>query len=311
MPLLGTDEAGFGPNLGPLVIVATAWDTTAADSDALRDLLVDVASSSPDQVRLHLADSKAVHVTGKPLASSPLARAARGILAAAGVSGTSLRETITALDIEQADPIAGVPWFERDSDDTPPPEDSGPAAFATTIRRLGIGVRVAADVIPAAAYNDLLDQYGSKGQLLSRRTLRLLRRLWTPGDDATIVCDKHGGRDKYGPLLQECVLDMEPSAGSLFGPAVETLAEGRLRSQYRIGRSHLTFEQKAEAHVQVACASIIAKWLRERTVDAFNAYWTRHQPDLKPTRGYPNDAVRWRNELRDCEIDERTLWRRK
>ena len=28
--VIGTDEAGYGPNLGPLVVAATAWQLAAA-----------------------------------------------------------------------------------------------------------------------------------------------------------------------------------------------------------------------------------------------------------------------------------------
>ena len=32
--VIGTDEAGYGPNLGPLVVAATAWRIAAAVDDA-------------------------------------------------------------------------------------------------------------------------------------------------------------------------------------------------------------------------------------------------------------------------------------
>ena len=31
--VVGTDEAGYGPNLGPLVVGATAWEAAAAPGD--------------------------------------------------------------------------------------------------------------------------------------------------------------------------------------------------------------------------------------------------------------------------------------
>ena len=308
---LGTDEAGFGPNLGPLVIAATRW---TGPVESLRDALADVASDRLGEAsKLTLADSKAVHRTGATLAGSELAAAARGTLAAAGIRTSSLRELVTTLAIDHADPLAGVPWFEADALDTPP-DDPRIDRFAQAVRDAGLTVSVQADVIPAGAYNALLDRVGSKGQLLSRRTLRLLRHLWGPGEPAAIVCDKHGGRDKYRPLLQEFALDAGGPASTtdLFGPQIETLAEGRLASAYRIGDSAIRFEQKAERHLPVACASLVAKWIRERAMDAFNAYWAVRRPDVPPTRGYPNDAVRWREAVGAIDgVDESILWRRK
>ena len=317
LPLIGTDEAGFGPNLGPLVIAATRWDGPADSSEALRDLLADVASETTAPDRLPLADSKLVHSAGTPLAGSPLAQAACGTMLAAGVdpTGRTIRSLAAALDPFGGNPLAEPPWFAGDADAAGDPVRITPAveAFAAAVAERGISVRVAADVIPAAAYNDLLDRYGSKGQLLSRRTLRLLRSLWRVGEPAAIVCDKHGGRDKYAELLRDCLADAdaEPDPSLLFGPAVETVREGRLRSVYRVGQSGLTFEQKAESHLPVACASLVAKFVREWAMDAFNAYWSARREGLAPTRGYPNDAQRWRSELGDCDLDERMLWRRK
>ena len=321
---IGTDEAGFGPNLGPLVIGLTRWEGPVDD---LREGLAEVASEAAVPAKLRLTDSKAIHkpaaVRGgdgnasDALAASELAIAARGLLAAAGINATTLRDLVVALDPEHADALAGVPWLVEAAP-VPCPDDPRIGRFAAGVRAAGLTLQVRADVIPAAAYNALLDRVGSKGQLLSRRTLRLLRSVWTPGDAATIVCDKHGGRDKYTPLLQEFAFDIaaaDAPSDSLFGPAIETLEEGRLRSRYRIAgdgtATAITFEQKAESHLPVACASIVAKWLRERAMDAFNAYWTARQPGLRPTRGYPNDAARWRDDLATLDCDENTLWRRK
>ena len=53
--------------------------------------------------------------------------------------------------------------------------------------------------------------------------------------------------------------------------------------------------------------------LRELAMRAFNAFWTAHQPGLKPTAGYPVDARRFRAEiatkLDELAIDSHLLWR--
>ena len=54
---LGVDEAGYGPNLGPLVVAATVWASdgraTASEPDSpdLYDLLADVTPGSPSEIR--------------------------------------------------------------------------------------------------------------------------------------------------------------------------------------------------------------------------------------------------------------------
>jgi hypothetical protein len=46
---------------------------------------------------------------------------------------------------------------------------------------------------------------------------------------------------------------------------------------------------------------------------AFNAFWLRHQPALRPTAGYPGDARRFKNEIAELQttlgISDRQLWR--
>ena len=41
----------------------------------------------------------------------------------------------------------------------------------------------------------------------------------------------------------------------------------------------------------VALASIVSKAVRELWMDVFNAHWSARIPDLRPTAGYPNDAI--------------------
>ncbi len=119
--------------------------------------------------------------------------------------------------------------------------------------------------------------------------------------DATL--DKHGGRNRYGDLLQEQFPEH----------LVTPLIESRPESRYRWGPHSFCFRSKGEAEAPVALASMIAKLLRELSMKAFNAYWQSHLPDLKPTAGYPVDAKRFRREIaekqRELGIEDRSLWR--
>ena len=68
--LVGVDEAGYGPNLGPLVIAATVWrvpesllTSDAALHDALAGVICQTASDADSQ-RLAIADSKKLYKPG-------------------------------------------------------------------------------------------------------------------------------------------------------------------------------------------------------------------------------------------------------
>ena len=46
--IIGTDEAGYGPNLGPLVVAATAWRVKATPANAAVYLETAVAAAQRD-----------------------------------------------------------------------------------------------------------------------------------------------------------------------------------------------------------------------------------------------------------------------
>jgi hypothetical protein len=58
---------------------------------------------------------------------------------------------------------------------------------------------------------------------------------------------------------------------------------------------------------------MVAKYLRELSMHAFNAYWQSHVPHLKPTAGYPGDAKRFKLDIavkqRELAISDDILWR--
>jgi len=61
--LIGTDEAGYGPNLGPLTITGTLWKNLSNQAclyDALDNVIKPAPDRKPDN-RLVVADSKVVY----------------------------------------------------------------------------------------------------------------------------------------------------------------------------------------------------------------------------------------------------------
>jgi hypothetical protein len=117
------------------------------------------------------------------------------------------------------------------------------------------------------------------------------------------VADKHGGRNRYDGYLQEIAE----------GAMIFRLREAHDVSRYRIGKTELRFQAGGEAHLPVALASMVSKYVRELSMELFNRFWAAHVPDLKPTKGYPIDAQRFRAEIaeaqRRLEIPDEALWR--
>lgn len=316
--LIGTDEAGYGPNLGPLVISATVWHAPdqAANGD-LYSLLDGVVSRTfrgrSNPTSIPIADSKTLYKPGGGLAA--LEYGVLSTLAATGIKVANWREAWQALAPHSQPWLAAIPWYR--AFDRNLPLDADPEQVQCLSERFqqridDIAVRLvtirSVAVFPEE-FNDRVDQTGSKGAVLSGLTIELIKQLLAPlGDEAILVqCDKHGGRNKYGPLLQQAFPDH----------LVEVRGEGRAQSIYRWGppnrRVEIRFVAKGESFLPSALASMASKYLRELAMMAFNQFWKKHVPGLKATAGYPADARRFKSDIAACQtrlqIADRILWR--
>ncbi len=318
--VLGTDEAGYGPNLGPLVVTATLWevpDDAQADSfyDRLPGLIVPTArQAAADNGRcLVVADSKRLYQPG-----GGLRHLERGVLGALGLLGIDYDLWSDAWDALVPDSLvtlARIPWYAQYNETVP--IDAASDDLVGLVPRLskgltdaGIRLRsVASEAIFPARFNELLLLHESKGAALSHVSLNLAAQAIADLDTGpiAIVCDKHGGRNRYGRLLEEYFP----------GWLVENHGEGRERSEYAFGpperRVRACFRARAEACMPVALASMVSKYLRELAMRAFNEFWHRRVPGLKPTAGYPVDAARFRRDIAETQaalgIDDNMLWR--
>jgi hypothetical protein len=175
-----------------------------------------------------------------------------------------------------------------------------------------VGVRLEglqARAIFPEQFNALIAECGTKSTALSRSSLQLLAEVLpdTANEDIRVVCDKHGGRNRYGPLLQQQFPDW----------LIEIASESRTESVYRWGpasaRTELRFRRGGEDFLPVALASMAAKYLRELAMRAENEFWCRRVAGLRPTAGYPVDARRFKAAIAECQtrlaIDDRILWR--
>lgn len=299
--LIGADEAGYGPNLGPLVVSATHWDAVncrraGRDGEGLWECLSTALSqSATTDGRLHVADSKVVYQPGRGLAA--LERSVLALLAAAGQRPRTLVELRAILSPDACDPgDRQAPWYAEVDLDLPVAATreavkEGADRLQRAMEAAGLRlVAVQSDLVTEARFNRLTAAAGSKGAVLTEVTLRLITRLWSDAARAAglrIFADKHGGRSYYGGVLTELT----------GGEFVQILEESSLRSRYRVCGAEFQFEAKGERHLPVAVASMVSKYLRELSMLAVNAFWQRHLPKLRPTKGYPSDARRFREEI--------------
>lgn len=317
--VLGIDEAGYGPNLGPLVIAGTLWVLPPGlGPEECCGRLHTILGRRGDGVarpagcRVVLADSKAVYRAGQGLENLE-----RGVLAVLGAIGhwpTSAFAAWRVLAPQSAPRLRSIPWYR---DDFPLPVAADPAGiekaaaqFQAALAEAGIELTsLRARAVFEQEFNRLCAVRGSKSTVLSEATLLLVRTLLRHhgGGASWILCDKHGGRNRYAALV-----------GRFFpGRLIQVLAEGRDESRYRFARdgvfTEFRFASHAEGYVPVALASMVAKYLRELAMHALNRFWQAQVPGLRPTAGYPVDARRFRREIAPAQqalgIAESVLWR--
>jgi ribonuclease HII len=371
--LIGMDEAGYGPNLGPLVVAATTWEVRSRESGAgsqesralrrelryagstalappsrlglgqvdLYALLGDCVSHKPADDRLAIADSKALYRPG--LGLSALERGVHAALAAVSCPSSCWSTLVDELAADPRGERHRLPWHA--DFDCPLPVDTSidelaslGARLAETCASAGVEpLAVRARLVFPAELNDLIERYGSKGAALSHVTIGLLRELLggTLAEDEAkeppaepgakhqfseslspvpsaqppvfVVCDKHGGRNRYAGLLQHFFPDRW----------IETLVESRAESRYHWGaadeRVEVAFRRGGESFLPAALASMTAKYVRELSMRAFNAFWCARVAGLRPTAGYPTDARRFKADIADAQrelrIDDHILWR--
>jgi hypothetical protein len=342
--IIGTDEAGYGPNLGPLVISATVWrapgDPRGLDLyDRLAPAVVREAGGKGSGVffrdaiscakgqgvsvtkkdsrpPLRIADSKAVYRNGQGF--ELLERAVLTSLACIG----QCPETSHALwqALVRSPRADGQPWHADFDCPLPIAADAADLRTAATelqsaMSSAGVTLRtLRSRVLDAAEFNEGVAASGSKGAVLSQATVQLIADVLEDDmledreqERVLILCDKHGGRNYYGPLLQRQFPD----------PLIEVRLESQARSIYRFRRGLQDIEAHfctcGEVHLPVALASMASKYLRETAMRAFNAFWQRHVPGLRPTAGYPGDAERFKAEISAVQqrlrVEDHVLWR--
>ena len=320
--LIGTDEAGYGPSLGPLVITATKWECPQQESD-LYHLLNDVVTDSPKLIKdgakksaggnsthpqILIADSKVACRSGNigslELPVLVLLHAIHGktpktlpelvSMVMPTVSPDFFRRHFWLNEIKLCLPLSASKFgLEK----IPELASRFQAVCDENQTKL---CDVKSTIVLPPEFNEAVVNCGNKASLLSELTLGLVANFIRSGKEDTLInCDKHGGRNYYGKLISK-VLTSRPISSIIESPAL---------SVYRwdeAGRAlEIRFTPKGEDQLPVALASMVSKYLRELFMQAWNDFWRTHIPEIKPTKGYPQDAKRFLAEIEQVASAER------
>ncbi len=315
---VGVDEAGYGPNLGPLVVAASLW---SAPADFIEQQFVDAFSHafstrnySTTCEHVPLGDSKKLYSTQAGLAT--LEAGLLAMVATLGITHNQLGDMIQrVVSTEWIDELSTLAWYNGYI------QRSLPVALfnqSEVMRLSQIACRelakhdielvdLRAAVVCEPRFNQAVAKWGSKGELLSRVTLELVVSLLNSCPTATeVFCDRQGGRKNYLPQLLSAMPDEWFSE----------IAISNDRSSYRsqgARRVDIHFSVGGDSFPPTALASMLAKYLRERLMEVLNEFWGKLLPELKPTAGYPVDALRFRQSIEtiaqklDFDVDQ--WWR--
>ncbi len=316
--IVGIDEAGYGPNLGPFVMSAVAFRVpgtdTAVDLWSLLASAVRRPGEPCDIGRLIVGDSKLVYSPDRGIGS--LECELYPFFAASSGTATCLREYILQYAPGSKVELKAETWFTGRTK-LPiadlPPHDAG-RRLTQTCLDAGISFGALRSVVVCSRrFNQLVDRWGSKGAVLGQALADLIAHFISTEprtESVTFFIDKHGGRNTYVAMLQEALRD----------GVVVAHQESMDRSEYSVlgldREMRFVFTPRADSQFfAVALASMASKYLRELLMHEFNRYWRRKVPGLRPTHGYPGDARRFFAEVRSTAaalaIPEEALWRRR
>ena len=318
--LVGMDEAGYGPHLGPLVVAAASAemaDEGAPDANLWRAMRGYVEQhlgktggrASPrrslyGRSRVLVCDSKMAYKSGARAAGlARLERAALGFLAAGEVHPATLADLLEAVEVPGAARGEAEPWHRPQDLGLPIACDRAAIAGAAENFRKGFRAaggrsgRLRLGLVPAARLNRLIDGgRRNKAEALFAVAVEVLDdlRRGRAGERIFVMMDQHGGRRRYGALL----------AGAFPMERVERLQESAEASRYRLsgpegGVTEVEVRADCESSsLMAALASMAAKYVRELAMRQFNAYFRSRVPDLAPTAGYGRDAWRFLAQIR-------------
>jgi hypothetical protein len=346
--VLGVDEAGYGPNLGPLVVAVSAWaiESRLEVLDGLEPFAPEfqAANWTPRSAFVPFGDSKKIYQSGKGLAGLNFAiRFFESIFEGKPPQKRPWFE-LDPLAQEDLARVESHPWYHprkpgrglarashaarhsaREAKD-PCDENSEASCRFAREKLLKLGVRLIGfrlRILDEAYFNECVDRLGNKSDVLGDISLQLAWKVLGECMDfhswkgIEIYCDRQGGRKKYAGLLSQTY---ERSHRESQVPFCSVVTESQKTSVYSMRHAGIATSIRFQVHgdslFPPAAASMVAKWARESLMERFNGYWREVVgPGLKPTAGYAVDAARFARDIEPwitkLAIEKNQWWRQK
>ena len=323
--IIGIDEAGYGPNMGPLVVCATAWRAPLElDVCELGQMLAPEFQAKPlrkEFKHVPIGDSKLIN-QGKTGHAS-LFSGAQFLLGAIAKShrSQSIDEVLAWISPEDCDRIKFVPWYSNCclprecADNSRELENSSFQDAEKKMAQLGLSLLDArARVVDEPEFNRQVDRIGNKSSLLSELSLNLARtiidRNAAVDEPIFVYCDKHGGRNRYQPFL------MASFDQKWFSIQAEEQRCSEYKADWAGSPMTIQFQVAGDSIFPSAASSILCKWIREEHMLKLNAFWqSNSESAIAPTAGYYVDATRFSKQIelvsQKLNLSRENWWRKK
>ena len=303
--LVGIDEAGYGPLLGPLVVSSAVFQLP--DELLRADLWAVLHTAVSNQKkgltgRLLITDSKKAYSRSSGI--KHLKRTVHACLGAISDEGykpiATGEQLVDLLCPNCAGRIKEYPWYKQlnsqtltqEGDDLP--IASGVLRRAMTdngIRLLGIHGRC----LDVGFYNSRVETVKNKSRVLFTELCSLVLEALEKAKNneiVQIVVDRQGGRVNY----QQELLRMFSGFGLSVIRQDEKMSSYELSNGNKIMRIHFCVKADTK-YLPVCLAAMTSKYLREILMESLNIFFCKMCDGLKPTAGYWQDGQRFVKDL--------------
>jgi len=298
--LVGIDEAGYGPLLGPLVVSSASF---SIPDDMLKADLWKVLEHAVGKTKRNLSgrilitDSKKAHTK-----ASGVTHLRRGVLAALGCASekgdfsNNARQLLDRLCPQCSQRLCNYPWYEK-LDELSLEADNSDIEIASGVLKKALnnsdmalsGVR--SRCLDVGYYNSQVDKVKNKSNVLFTALCGLILdelNKAPKGEALQVIVDRQGGRINYANPLMRMFPGMELTI-------IKQSAE--LSSYEMVGggrKMRIHFTMKADLHfLPVSLASMTSKYVREVLIESLNNYFLGFCPEIKRTAGYWQDGQRF------------------